>query len=231
MAIYLGSTEMTPDMLSGVKAVYLGSSLVWRQHTGTLTPSNGVYIQDTDGYYHTSDDWDGTYTPNGIAIISDNCKYAIALEELGTCFWGGYNIYIQGVKQTENSDSAYRDFVGDANTTLIIDQLKGVNDGRVDGAPAAETCRSFTFPNGSKGYLGAAGEWYTCFQNQSAVDAAFNKCGGTVLHQSSSSMYDCYWTSTQARDTNSWFVKWGRYIEYSYPRDSYHFARPFAVIQ
>ena len=171
--------------------------------TGTQNPTNGVYIQDTDGYFHTKDEWDGSYTPNGIAIITSNCRFVMALEDAytGHCRWGGSGIEVSGITTTINTNTAQTDYDGEAQTTTIINALKGTNDGYADGAPAAEYCRAYTFPDGSIGYLGAVGEWQAAVSNISAVNSALSKCGGASMH-------GYYWTSTQYNSKSSWVMYW-----------------------
>jgi hypothetical protein len=49
------------------------------------------------------------------------------------------------------------------------------------GAPAAETCAKYTFPNGSNGYLPSLGELYTAYNNKTAIVEAMSLIGGTAL--------------------------------------------------
>lgn len=200
-------------------------SLVYQKRAGTLNPTNGVYIQDTDGYCYTEAEWDGTYTPNGIAVITSNCRFVMALEDAynDSCQWGGYGETIGYVTITNSESEAIGDYDGDTQTFLIVDFLKGTNDGYVDGAPAAEYCSAYTFPNGKKGYLGAAGEWQTVLDNKESVVSALNKCGGTVM-----SYY--YWTSTQFSSNGVWCLYWSSEF-LSYRNKSYtHYVRAFAAI-
>jgi hypothetical protein len=77
------------------------------------------------------------------------------------------------------------DYDGEVQTTVILSEL-GNNS---SAAPAAYYCRAFTFPNGKKGYLGAAGEWWAAFNNKVAIESALSKCGGSAAKY-------YYWTST-----------------------------------
>lgn len=187
--------------------------------------TNGVYIQATDGLLYTEADWDGTKTPNGIAVITDNCRFVMALTDAHTssCEWGGYGTEVSGITTTTSGSTAATDYDGNGNTTTIINALNGTNDGYVDGAPAAEYCRAYTFPNGATGYLGAAGEWQAALDNKSAVASALSACGGTA-------MSDWYWTSTQCSSSLSWYMPW--YDEYLNPGNKSHanYVRAFAAL-
>lgn len=176
--------------------------MVYAQRLGTKNPSPGIYIQDTEGYYHVADEWNGVYMPNGIAVITEIYSFIIALTDVhNTKYkWGGYGKKINSMSYVTSTSSAQTDVNGSYYTSKIIETLKGVNDGYVDGAPAAEACRAFIFPNGSVGHLGSGGEWYNVLINKSAIDYALNKCGGTPLSNND------YWTSQQYSSERSWYA-------------------------
>lgn len=163
----------------------------------------GVYIEDVDGYLYTEAEWDGSKTANGIAVLTDNCRFVMALEDAqtSTCMWGGYRRTLSGIVTTTDESTAQADYAGASNTDTIISELSGYNDSYVTGAPAAEYCKAFTYPNGKKGYWGAAGEWQSALDNKAAIVSALSKCGGSVLS-------DYYWTSTQYTSTRSWSIYW-----------------------
>lgn len=161
----------------------------------------GVYIEDVDGYLYTEDEWDGSKTANGIAVLTDNCRFVIALQDASDteCQWGSYGTLVGGITTTESEDEAATDYDGEVQTTAILSELG--NSSSTSDAPAAYYCRAFTFPNGKKGYLGAAGEWQAANDVYASVDSAMRKCGGEDI------LYG-YWTSTQRHKTSSWSVQW-----------------------
>ena len=161
----------------------------------------GVYIEDVDGYLYTEDEWDGSKTANGIAVLTDNCEFVMALEDAYTsnCQWGSSGTEVTGILTATDDFTAKTDYRGNENTTAILNQLG--NSSSTSDAPAAYYCRAFTFPNGRKGYLGAAGEWQAALSNKSAIVSALSKCGGTA-------MSDYYWTSTQFSSNLSWYMDW-----------------------
>ena len=186
----------------------------------------GVYIEDVDGYLYTESEWDGTKTPNGIAVLTDNCRFVIALEDAYSsyCDWGGYGTKVGSITTITSESEAIQDYDGEAQTTTIINALKGTNDGYVDGAPAAEYCRAYTFPNGKKGYLGAAGEWQAALDNKAAIESALAKCGGE-------SMSYYYWTSTQYSSNSSWYLGWDlEYLNLNL-KDDDSYVRAFAPLK
>lgn len=174
---------------------------VYNPHSGTTTPTNGIWIQDTDGYCHTADEWTGEYTPNGIAVVTSNCSFVMALSDAysSTCQWGSYGTTVSGIVTTTNEATAKGDYAGESNTTTILNQLG--NSSSTSDAPAAYYCRAFTFPNGKVGYMGAAGEWQAALDNKAAIATALSKVGGTAM-----SVY--YWTSTQYSSLSSWYMYW-----------------------
>lgn len=163
----------------------------------------GVYIEDVDGYLYTEAEWDGSKTANGIAVLTDNCRFVMALEDAytSTCRWGGYGNTVSGIVTSTNSSTAQADYAGYSNTDTIISVLNGHYDNYVTGAPAAEYCKAFTYPNGKKGYLGAAGEWQAALDNKDAIESALMMCGCSELTST-------YWTSTQYSSNYSWVMLW-----------------------
>lgn len=198
--------------------------IVYITHSGTKNPSIGIYIQDTDGYFHTEAEWDSTYTPNGVAVITSKCRFVIALENAhsSTCMWGGYGKSVSGIVTTSSEITAAKDYTGESNTTTIINALNGVNDGYVTGAPAAEYCRAYEFPDGSIGYLGAAGEWQAALDNKAAITSALSKCGGASMNSS-------YWTSTQSNSVDfCWIMVWsGGYLNNGATKRASEYVRAF----
>ena len=183
--------------------------------------TNGIYIQATDGLLYTEADWDGTKTPNGIAVITDNCRFVMALTDAHTsyCQWGGYGTEVSSIVTTTDESTAMTDYDGDLNTTAILGQLGDSSS----AAPAAYYCHSYTFPDDSTGYLGAAGEWQAVLDNKDAITSALSKCGGT-------SMNSYYWTSTQYSSILSWFMYWNDEDLNNDRKFSHYYVRAFSLL-
>lgn len=186
----------------------------------------GVYIEDVEGYLYTEDEWDGSKMANGIAVLTDNCRFVMALQDahISSCMWGGYRKVISGIATATEAFMAKADYAGASNTDIIINELSGYNDNYVTGAPAAEYCKAFTYPNGKKGYLGAAGEWQAALDNKAAIVYALSKCGGLVLS-------DDYWTSTPYTQNRSWCVFWNSGSLSNDNRVSSYYVRAFATLK
>lgn len=172
----------------------------------------GVFIEDIDGNLYTETEWDGSKTANGIAVLTDNCRFVIAKQNASSSNlrWGGYGKTVPDIVTATSSATAVLDYDGAGNTPKIIEYLAGTNDGSVDGAPAAEACAAFTFPNGKKGYLPALGEWKTAYNNKTAVESAMTLIGGEAIQT------NYYWSSTQNSSNRSWYLYWiNGYMNYN----------------
>lgn len=184
----------------------------------------GVFIEDIDGTLYTEAQWDGSKTANGIAVLTDNCEFVIALQDACTsaCLWGGHGKTVSGIVTTNDASTAQADYAGASNTDTIISELSGYKDSYVTGAPAAEYCKAFTFPNGKKGYLGAAGEWHAILDNEKAVENALVTCRGSALG-------DYYWTSTQINSYSCWYISRKAGSSYIRSKNSSTDVRAFAA--
>lgn len=168
-----------------------------------------LYIQHVDGTLYTQEEWEqGGFSndqANGVAVVAlDN--FVIAKDDASSskCKWGGYNKTLTGVSLAKSLAAALLDFDGMGNTQKIIEQLSGSIDSlNVVGAPAAETCANYTFPNGKNGHLPSMGELYAACNNKAMVDSALTLIGGTAIE----STY--YWTSTPISDASVWFINAG----------------------
>lgn len=196
-------------------------------HSGTMNPTNGVYILDTDGYFHNEAEWDGTYTADCVAVITSNCRFGIALTEnpsnevqILSVYSGELENYMTAMS---TSTKAKADYDGAENTTNIMKVESSTNY-------AAGWCNAFSFPSGKKGYLGAAGQWWAAYSNKAAVDAAIAKAGGTRLKTQGT-----YWTSTfygvNSDDYRScWHLDWlDGDIDHNYVTNE-HYVRAFSAL-
>lgn len=164
----------------------------------TYAKDTGVYIQHVNGSIHTEAEWTaGGYAnndANGVAVISETFpSFVIAKNATSFAKWGGYGKTISEIFTSTTEASALTDYDGNGNTPKIINQLAGYTSGSTTGAPAAEACANYTFPNGAKGYLPALGEWSAAHANKSAIDSAIKFIGGDAIsagYVSSSTQYD-----------------------------------------
>lgn len=214
-------TEYEGFVPSGAKTI--SSASASNSVTIDYVEKTDIYIQHIDGTLYTTDEWTaGGYAndqSNGVAVVCVSTSFVIAKENASdlSCAWGGYSKSITDICTTSSSSTAVLDFDGENNTPKIIEQLSGYTDSySVTGAPAAEACVAYVFPNGKKGYLGALGQWKVVSNNKTAVNSAMSLIGGTALSNS------MYWTSTQRSNTYSWCPGLnGGTINYSYKSSSY----------
>lgn len=187
----------------------------------------GVYIQHVNGALYTESEWTaGGYAnsdANGVAILSETePAFVIAKQNASssTILWGGYGKTVPDIVTSTSSSIAVLDYDGAGNTPKIIEYLAGTND----GAPAAEACAAFTFPNGKKGYLPALGEWKTAYNNKTAVESAMTLIGGAAIQT------EYYWSSTQANSDTSWRLHWNLGVMLNYSKSFNHNVRAFAAL-
>ena len=199
--------------------------------TKNYVEKTDIYIQHIDGTLYTTDDWtSGGYTneqANGVAVVRPfSGSFVIAKEESSsTLAWGGYNKTLTDIVTSNTSSVAVLDNDGAGNTPKIIEQCNGYTSNGVTGAPAAEYCASYTFPNGKTGYLGALGEWQAAYNNKTKVNSAMSLIGGTSFNTSS-----YYWSSTQYSSYSSWLLSWdygGLYYNYKNDTD---WVRAFCLL-
>ena len=178
-------------------------SMQYYYHEGTKNPTNGVWIQDTDRYCHDINAWDGKYTANGIAVVTDKCRFVVALQltvgnELD--MWSPEDktattmVLVPDVCTVTSVDAAKVDFNGATNTTNIV-YAHGTYEWY-----AANTCNKYVFPRGNRGYLGSGGQFMALADNFDKVNEALAICGKPKI-----STYGSIWTSTQYDRSYAWY--------------------------
>ena len=186
-----------------------------RRRTMLFSPSNiptenGVYIESVEHKFYLTDDWDTADTANSIAVVTDECKFRIALTQasskkyMSSSYTDPWETYLSGTTNSGITDRtvAKTDYSGATNTRLIIEKCNASS-----GYPAG-WCDAYIFPDGeTKGYLPALGELYLAYQNKNAVDAALVKCRKAALKS------EWYWSSTfygikQDNFRECWVLDW-----------------------
>lgn len=189
----------------------------------TYAKDAGVYIQHVNGSLHTEAEWTaGGYSnndANGVAVISETFPSFVISPKKIISFaeWGGYGKTVSGILTGTSESYALTDYDGYGNTPKIIKQCAGYTNNYITGAPAAEACADYIFPNGAKGYLPALGEWAAAHANKSAIDSAISLIGGEAItagYLSSSTQYDSskHWGLVwQASGTKGSLYKYSSY--------------------
>lgn len=165
----------------------------------TYAKDAGVYIQHVSGAFYSESEWTaGGYSnsdANGVAMLSATSQsFVLAKEDVpnSPLPWGGYGKLISGLSNYSSSMDLINDTDGYGYTLKIIESLSGYEDSEgIIGAPAAEACVNYLFPNGKRGYLPSFGELYTISINLGAFKSAFSLIGSSFFAQK------YYWTSSQ----------------------------------
>lgn len=175
----------------------------------------GVYIEDVNGHLHTVDSWNGSLTPNGIAVLADNCRFVMAVvdtPEWGT-IWAPSSFNVKALPKYTSFEQIKADVDGYGNTERILSLDRSE-------MTIAAYCHNYIFPNGNRGYLGAFGEWYALFSYKDQFKNAIEKLGVNVSSRA------C-WTSTMASDLDIYTVSYpllGGYNTYNFSQDMNYFV-------
>ena len=192
-----------------------------------------VYVQHIDGTLYTSDEWTSNgYAndqANGVALLSASTSFIVAKEDASSnsLKWGGSDYVVNNIVTTTINSDALLDFDGEGNTNKIIEQLSGHTDiFGVVGAPAAEACKNYIFPNGKLGYLGALGQLNFLGLNLTKVNSILSLIGG---EQFISTNAPYYWSSTQYDSRYSWARRLDS-SEHYWGKNSTEFVRAFTSL-
>lgn len=176
---------------------YVPSPLYNREVTFTYKALElGVFIIDTNDNLINKDSWSSTMqeTTVGVALITEKVAIVISTGIHSNLCWSETPQLVGGVTTTTDSTVAATDYKGKANTEAIVKAL-GQN------APAAYYCSNYTFKNGKKGYLMAAGESYEIFVNMQKISELLD-----YINTNTTNLAYGYevWTSTQYNESIAW---------------------------
>lgn len=164
-----------------------------------------------------------TRIPNGIAVISDDYQFVMALSDSSSYLsWGEPGVLVNNIVTTTDANIAKADYLGSNNTDKIIAQL---GPGTVyNNCPAATYCKDYTFPNGQKGYLGSLGEWQEAGKFKTEIDTCLRMVGNAM----NTKIY--YWASTQWDGSNSWVLFWNNSSNYHHNKNVADCVRAFTTL-
>lgn len=156
----------------------------------------GVFIIDTNDNLINKDSWSPTMqqTTVGVALITEKVAIVISTGHHSDLCWSKTYQLVGGVTTTTDSTVAATDYKGKANTEAIVKAL-GQN------APAAYYCSNYTFKNGKKGYLMAAGEAQEIFRNMWKISELLD-----YINPNTDNIDNGFevWTSTQNNNSTAW---------------------------
>ena len=183
---------MKPKVLT-----YVPSPLYNREVTFTYKAlSLGTYIIDTNDNLIDKGSWSPTMqqTTVGVALITEKVAIVISTGLTTDLCWSKTNQLVGGVTTTTDSTVAATDYKGKANTEAIVKAL-GQN------ALAAYYCSNYTFKNGKKGYLMAAGEAQEIFVNMRKISELLD-----YINTDTTNLNNGFeiWTSTQNNNSTAW---------------------------
>lgn len=176
---------------------YVPSPLYNREVTFTYKALElGVFIIDTNDNLINKDSWSSTMqeTTVGVALITEKVAIVISTGIHSNLCWSETPQLVGGVTTTTDSTVAATDYKGKANTEAIVKAL-GQN------APAAYYCSNYTFKNGKKGYLMAAGESYEIFVNMQKISELLDYINTNTTNLAYGHEV---WTSTQYNESIAW---------------------------
>ena len=193
--------------------------------SGGGTPTEGIYgvfIYDTNGNLTKPEEWD---TANndlavGVAVIDGNCSFVIGKTQNDSRIaWSSQlaGTSVSGILTTTDDYEIRIDCIGEANSAIV----RGLTSGETNAFNWAYD-NTITV-NGTilHGYIGAAGEWQTAYDNKAAVDNALSTIGGAAMAN------DWYWSSTQNSSGRAWLLTWSNGAVGSHDKGSGNYARAF----
>ena len=183
------------DIVSDVTVTFAGTKYIpWAR------------IQHVNGTLYTAEEWlaaeaAGTVTDadaNGIAVRYSkyaSCPHVLYSKATESEYsWSSKKqTNVPGLMLISDETIAQLDVNGKSNTDAILAATATIGN-----APAAQYCVDFTFPNGEKGYLPAAGEQQAWCDNKSDVEACINAIGGEIFAMSA------VWSSTIFANNAVW---------------------------
>lgn len=171
------------------------------------TAPNGVYVYANDGLLYNPDDWDiaNNDLAIGVAIVTDDCRFAITKGEKPQRAWSDalHGTDVNGLTNYTSDGSAVTDFNGESNTVIIREAAPSEDASN----NAAHYCYSQTVSINGRGtihgYLPALGELQAAYNNKSLVDSTISLIGGTAIPTDN-------WlrSSTEWNSYNAWLLYW-----------------------
>lgn len=190
------------------------------------TAPNGVYVYANDGLLYGPGDWDAANNDSavGVAVITDDCKFAITKGEKPPRAWSNilYRVNVSGLTDYNDSSQAVTDFNGESNTEIIRQAALSEDVSN----NAAHYCYSQTVSINGRGtvhgYLPSIGELQAAYDNKAAIYSAMSLIGGTIMPN------NYLWSSTERTADHAWDLPWNNgYFSSNSKNDASLRAVPF----
>lgn len=185
-----------------------GLNTSWLLHLGPVKLNYiKILICDRDNNLIEIDGWDrDNNAAIGIYVEFENIKFIIYKTDISG--EGTSNIFSGGTYEVYNS---YEQAITDINGALNSNNYT---------SDTINLCINYIFEDGSKGYLGSAGEWAVCLAAKDAINKALTLINGDILDGS-------YWTSTcrskgsfMQNTASMWYVS-GYYLSSGVPENNF----------
>ena len=171
---------------------------------------NGVFIQHINNKLYSADAWSAQgfakEEANGVAVIDSACSFVISKDGVAgnaTNTWGGSGLEITNTISAATIEEAVLDYDGLNNTLNIVNDCRDYkDDAGIIGAPSAEACKNYIFPNGQVGYLPSMGELQVAYNWKTDIDAAMALIGKPVY------VGTYLWSSTRYSQFYAWQLRW-----------------------
>ena len=184
LPLYLGYT-VTINSATQIQG-YKFTEIKFNSGTGTTNIKRqcnfveeiGIYIQHIQGQLYTEEEWKtNEFTPedaNGVALVSVSNNFVVSKNDLIES-----NVTLKtsediDIHTCSSSIEASTDYNGNLYTEILA-----AYDGKSNSA--AVIAKNYTFPDGSTGYLPAAGELMLVWQNVSTINQLFNLIDGDII--------------------------------------------------
>ena len=160
------------------------------------SPSMGVSIATSEGYFIPYADWDSQGTAVGVCVKTDS--FAIILDlEIASKRWYSSGQSISDVPTFTNQNNIQLYMDGQAYTDVMVAKNSSTNY-----AAGYARSRKITINETEYvGYVGSAGEWQALMVYDDDIMAAFTKLGKSFSGSTSSRNI---WTSCQYNNSNAW---------------------------
>ena len=186
------------------------------------TAWRGVYIEDINGKLWDIDEWDSSVAANGIAVLTDNCRFVMCASlNRWTAQWAHSNttgVYACTTVTPYRSE-AVQVFSGYEDTKNVLANID------TNVAPAWSIIKDVKFPNGQSSYMGSAGEWQAAFENYQDVRRAVDKIGAYIDE------YGNYATSTMYDSSEIWVCSFAYGGLQTIPFNDYVAVCPFTTLK
>lgn len=160
------------------------------------SPSMGVSIATSEGYFIPYADWDSQGTAVGVCVKTDS--FAIILDlEIASKRWTQTSSNVSNVPNFSNSNDLRKYMDGQSYT----DRLYSLSSSTTYAAGYARSRKITIGGTQYVGYVGSTGEWSIIMDYDNDIMSAFTKIGKSF---SGSTQSRNIWTSCQYSNYNAW---------------------------